>query len=102
MKLVKYKLVDGQIPSFATEGGYFSNSEDDTLICVMADDAEHPDSTTLLTLDELIERQLAIHAKHRFIKAPEPAIGMFGADYDIPMTDDEVKTAVADWVAARE
>jgi len=97
MKLVKYKLVDRQIPSFATDGGYCWNPDDDTMICILADDTEHPDSTTVLTLDELIERQLAIHTKHRFVKAPEPAFGKFGADYDIPMNEEEVRQSTTDW-----
>lgn len=101
MKLVKYELVDGEIPEFATDGGYHWNPDDDTLICVMADDAELPDSVTVLTPEELQERQLAIHANTPFRKAPEPAVGKFGADYDVLMSEDDVIADIESWIAER-
>ena len=83
-----------KIPDFVTDGGYWGNPDDHTLIGSVPEGAEYyvPDSVIILTPAELEERQLAIHAKYP----------MRNLEEDRVLTNDEVKTAVADWVAARE
>ena len=83
-----------KIPDFVTDGGYWGNPDDHTLIGTVPEGAEYyvPDTVITYTLAELQTRQLAIHAKYP----------MRNLEEDRVLTNDEVKTAVADWVAARE
>ena len=83
-----------KIPDFVTDGGYWGNPDDHTLIGSVPEGAEYyvPDSVIILTPAGLEERQLAIHAKYP----------MRNLEEDRVLTNDEVKTAVADWVSARE
>ena len=83
-----------KIPDFVTDGGYWGNPDDHTLIGSVPEGAEYyvPDTVITYTLAELQTRQLAIHAKYP----------MRNLEEDRVLTNDEVKTAVADWVAARE
>tara|TARA_Y100000310_G_scaffold323523_1_gene383943 strand:- start:46 stop:345 length:300 start_codon:yes stop_codon:yes gene_type:complete len=97
--IIEYKLhpvsINGRktmkIPDFVTDGGYWGNPDDHTLIGSIPDSAEYyvPDSVVVLTPTELGERQLAIHAKYP-IKID-----------DRVLADDEIKTMIADWVSAR-
>ena len=82
-----------KIPDFVTDGGYWGNPDDHTLIGSVPEGAEYyvPDTVITYTLAELQTRQLAIHAKYP----------MRHHD-DRVLTEEEVKTAVADWVSARE
>ena len=83
-----------KIPDFVTDGGYWGNPDDHTLIGSAPEGAEYyiPDTVITYTLAELQTRQLAIHAKYP----------MRNLEEDRVLTNDEVKTAVADWVSARE
>ena len=83
-----------KIPDFVTDGGYWGNPDDHTLIGSVPEGAEYyvPDTVITYTLAELQTRQLAIHAKYP----------MRNLEEDRVLTNDEVKTAVADWVSARE
>ena len=99
MTIIEYKLHPiprggMKIPDFVTDGGYWSNPDDHTLIGTVPDGAEYyvPDTVTTYTLAELQARQLAIHAKYP----------MRNLEEDRVLTDDEVNQVVADWVAARE
>ena len=83
-----------KIPDFVTDGGYWGNPDDHTLIGSVPEGAEYyvPDSVIILTPAELEERQLAIHAKYP----------MRHHDEDRVLTNDEVNAEVAAWVSARE
>ncbi len=100
MTIIEYKLHPHnggmKIPDFVTDGGYWPNPDDFTLIGTVPDGVEYyvPDSVVTYTLAELQARQRDIHAKYPMKAKPEP-----DADY---MTDEEVNQDVADWVAARE
>ena len=85
-----------KIPDFVTDGGYWGNPDDHTLIGSVPEGAEYyvPDTVITYTLAELQTRQRAIHAKY-----PMKVGGNIDAD---DMTDEQVNQAVADWVAARE
>jgi hypothetical protein len=82
-----------KIPDFVTDGGHWGNPDDHTLIGSVPEGAEYyvPDTVITYTLAELQTRQLAIHAKYP----------MRNLEEDRVLTEEEVKTAVADWVSAR-
>ena len=96
--IVEYKLhltPEGiTTPNFIRDGGHWYNPDDHTYIGIVPSNAEYyiPDTLVILTTSELEARQLAIHAKYPF--------KMLDSSED--MTDDEVKTAITDWFAARE
>ena len=98
MTIIEYKLHpshDGmKVPNFVTDGGYWQNRDDYTLIGTVPDGVEYyvPDTVVTLTLAELQARQRAIHAKYPMQKEPE---------FTENMTDDEVDAMVKAWVDAR-
>ena len=75
-------------------GGGFHNPDDFTLVGIIKDDVEYyvPDTLTILTLEELQARQLAIHAKYP----------MKDDTSKETLSDEEVNQVVADWVNERE
>ena len=105
MRIIEYKLhpmpsggrphKSMKIPDFVTDGGYWKNPDDFTLIGTVPDGVEYyiPDTLTTYTLAELQARQRAIHAKY-----PMTVDGEFDGD---EMTDDEVNAVVKTWVDAR-
>ena len=100
MTIIEYKLhpiPQGgmKIPDFVTDGGYWGNPDDHTLIGTVPEGVEYyvPDTVTTYTLAELQARQRAIHAIYPMKVGPEP-------DSD-DMTDDQVDAAVKAWVDAR-
>ena len=99
MTIIEYKLHPiprggMKIPDFVTDGGYWQNPDDFTLIGTVPSGVEYyvPDTVTTYTLAELQARQRAIHAKYPMKKEP---------DRDENMTDDEVNAAIKAWVDAR-
>ena len=104
MTIIEYKLHPMpsrgrkvmKIPDFVTDGGYWRNPDDFTLIGIVPSGVEYyvPDTVTTHTLAELQARQRAIHAKYPMkVDARE-------ADGD-DMNDDQVNAAVKKWVDAR-
>ena len=101
MVIVEYKL-DPQdkprsfnpktIPSFITDGGYWQNPDGSEKMIGIGSDGDIPDTMVAYTLEELLERQLAIHAKNPMRK---------GSSLDGNMTTDEVIAAVKAWVDER-
>ena len=99
MTIIEYKLHPiprggMKIPDFVTDGGYWGNPDDHTLIGTVPDGVEYyvPDTVTTYTLAELQARQRAIHAKYPM------KVGLPDSD---DMTNDEVDAAVKAWVDAR-
>ena len=103
MTIVEYKL-DPQdkprsyhpktIPSYITDGGYWFNPDgSEKMIGVQAEGSTLPDTATVLTLEELKERMLAIHAEYPMKKNPQ--------NDEEEMNDDEVNAIVKEWVDAR-
>ena len=99
MTIIEYKLHPiprggMKIPDFVTDGGYWHNPDDFTLIGTVPSGVEYyvPDTVTTYTLAELQARQRAIHAKYPMKKEP---------DRDENMTDDEVNAAIEAWVDER-
>ena len=83
-------------PSFITNGGHWYN--DDKMISVEPDtDPEYyvPETVKVFTVDELKARQVAVHAV-----TPYKVVGADGMPTEVDMSDAEVETMVADWVAA--
>ena len=82
------------VPSYITDGGYWMNPDgSEKLIGMQVEGSTLPDTATILTLEELQERQLAIHAKY-----PMKVGGEIDAD---DMNDDQVNAAIEAWVDAR-
>ena len=99
MTIIEYKLHPiprggMKIPDFVTDGGYWGNPDDFTLIGTVPDGVEYyvPDTVTTYTLAELQARQRAIHAKYPM------KVGLPDSD---DMTNDEVDAAIKAWVDAR-
>ena len=99
MTIIEYKLHPvprggRKIPEFVTDGGYWQNLDDFTLIGTVPSGVEYyvPDTVTTYTLAELQARQRAIHTKY-----PMKKDGVNSDD----MTDDEVNAAIKEWVDAR-
>tara|TARA_Y100001951_G_C11259899_1_gene251853 strand:+ start:828 stop:1163 length:336 start_codon:yes stop_codon:yes gene_type:complete len=87
-----------KIPDFVTDGGYWINPDDHTLIGTVPDDIEYyvPDTVVILTPSELEARQLAIHAKHPMKKGSPTPDGELEE-----MTEAEIKAEIQSWVAER-
>ena len=100
MTIIEYKLHPiprggMKIPDFVTDGGYWQNPDDFTLIGTVPSGVEYyvPDTVTTYTLAELQARQRAIHAKYPMIVG-----GEIDAD---DMNDDQVNAAIEAWFDAR-
>jgi len=83
-------------PSFITNGGHWWN--DSKMIGVEPDTAEYyvPTTVNVLTVAELKARQVAVHAV-----TPYKVMDAKGMPTAADMSDAQVETMVADWVAAQ-
>jgi hypothetical protein len=83
-------------PTFITNGGHWWN--DDRMISVEPDTTEYyvPETVKVFTVAELKARQVAVHAV-----TPYKVIGADGMPTEVDMSNAEVETMVADWVAAQ-
>ena len=108
VKFVEYKMhkcSEGmKTPYFIDDGGHFHNKEDYTIIGTVKDDPEYyiPDTIIYLTLEQLQERQLKIHAKEPMARAGSGILSRLNPHKPSVMTDEEVNQVVADWVNERE
>ena len=83
-------------PNFISNGGHWHNN--DRMISVEPDtDPEYyvPDTVKVFTVAELKARQVAVHAV-----TPYKVMGADGMPTEVDMSNAEVETMVADWVAA--
>ena len=83
-------------PNFISNGGHWHNN--DRMISVEPDtDPEYyvPDTVKVFTVAELKARQVAVHAV-----TPYKVVGADGMPTEVDMSNAEVETMVADWVAA--
>lgn len=104
MRILEYKLhapLNGEgmsTPPFITNGGYFYNRTDHTIIAGEPDVTEYyiPDSVTVYTVAELKARQLAMHAETPFTKWTTRMEHEPGATE--PLTNAEVELSVDSWV----
>ena len=83
-------------PTFITNGGHWYN--DNKMIGVEPDTTEYyvPETVKVFTVAELKARQVAVHAV-----TPYKVIGADGMPTEVDMSNAEVETMVADWVAAQ-
>ena len=85
-------------PEWVEDGGYFNDPATHTMVGWSPDEADReyyvPDTVTTMTEAELKTKLLAMHATTKFQKRDAD-----GKDSD--MTNAEVNTMAADWVAAR-
>ena len=83
-------------PTFITNGGHWWN--DDKMISVEPDSTEYyvPETVDVLTVADLKARQVAVHANY-----PYKVMDAEGKPTEVDMSDAEVETMVADWVAAQ-
>ena len=86
------------IPSWITDGGYWLNYDGSEAMIGVGSEGSIPDGVKTFTLEELIARQLAIHAKYPF------KMHWKGGDNPVPevWTDDEVEVAIREWWAERD
>jgi hypothetical protein len=98
MRILEYLLESGRCPSWVEDGGYFKNPADSTMIGATRDNPgwELPSTATILTAQQLEDRQVAIHNITPMIKHPDEPGGDFRE-----MTEAEVRTAVQNWIAER-
>ena len=70
MTIIEYTLEDtpegGKRPSFVTDGGYWLNYDGSEAMIGVGLEGSIPEGVKTFTLDELVERQLAIHATYPF------------------------------------
>ena len=99
MTIIEYKLhpiPQGgmKVPDFVTDGGYWNNPDDFTLIGTVPDGAEYyvPETVTTYTLAELQARQRAIHAIYPMKISPND---------DTEMNDTQVNATIKAWVDDR-
>ena len=99
MTIIEYKLhpiPQGgmKVPDFVTDGGYWNNPDDFTLIGTVPDGVEYyvPETVTTYTLAELQARQRAIHAIYPMKVSPND---------DTEMNDTQVDAAIKAWVDDR-
>lgn len=99
MAVAEYMLVMNsngrmEIPGFIGDRGHWYNPADNTYIGWIDDTREFyvPDTIVTLTKEELVQRQLTMHATTPMIK-PD---GEPGAD-PVQMTDEEVRASVEAW-----
>lgn len=99
MILVEYKLHKvsknaKQAPQFIVDGGYYPSPLDKTMVGLVEDEADRdyyiPDTIAILTKEEFVARQLAIHAV-----VPMVSIGDDMNETD--MTDAEVTATIGSW-----
>ena len=90
MIIVEYD--QSNLPLYMTDGGYWTNPDNEKMIGVGIEGSV-PDDATTLTLEELQARERAIHAKYPREKA-------FPLEPDV-LTDDEINAVIKDWVDAR-
>jgi len=83
-------------PTFITNGGHWYS--DDKMISIEPDSTEYyiPETVKTFTVAELKARQVAIHAV-----TPYKVIDAEGKPTEVDMTNAQVETMVADWVAAQ-
>jgi len=83
-------------PNFISNGGHWYN--DNKMIGVEPDTTEYyvPETVNVLDVAGLKARQVAIHAV-----TPYKVMGADGMPTAVDMSDAEVETMVADWVAAQ-
>ena len=83
-------------PTFITNGGHWHN--DNKMIGVEPDTTEYyvPETVKVFTVAELKARQVAIHAV-----TPYKVMDADGQPTEVDMSNAEVETMVADWVAAQ-
>jgi hypothetical protein len=88
MAIIRYTLDGGTAPSYISNGGYFKNPSDDSLIGIGSGGG------TEMNQSELITYVLSIHASNLFEKNVGDPITRAN------MTDAEVTTLVNVWCAA--
>lgn len=83
-------------PTFITNGGHWWN--DSKMISVEPDTTEYyvPTTVNVLTVTQLKARQVAVHAV-----TPYKVMGANGMPTEVDMSDAQVETMVAEWVAAQ-
>jgi|TARA_Y100000310_G_scaffold154646_1_gene154161 hypothetical protein len=76
------------IPDFVSDGGYFMSPDGSEKLIGVGVEGKIPDNTETFNLQQLQERQVAIHAQYP-MREKEP-------DGDV-LTNEEVNAVVEDW-----
>ena len=98
MTVVEYTLTGGgRTPDWISDGGYWSNPEDQKMIGVGVE-GSIPDSIETFTLAELQARQRTIQVNYPLQKSE--SVSSVKQDSD-NMVDDEVNDVIKEWWDAR-
>ena len=89
------------VPSFITDGGYWFNPDGSEKMIGVGSEGDVPNTMVVYTLEELKERQLAIHAEHPMKQAPPFDVDEEGELAPRDLSVDEVNAAVEAWWDAR-
>ena len=90
MAVIRYSLDSGSIPSYISDGGYFLNRADDTMIGVGSGGG-----TVIDGQSDLVTYVLSIHANYPIKKSDD-------LSNISNMTNAEVTTLVNDWCTNRD
>ena len=89
------------VPSFITDGGYWLLPDGSEKMIGVGSEGDVPDTMVAYTLEELQERQLAIHAEHPMKQNPPFDVDEDGELAPRVLSVDEVKATVKAWWDAR-
>ena len=90
MAVIKYTLDSSTTPAYITDGGYFRNPSDDTLIGIGSGGG------TELTKAEVITRQKTLSNKYMEFNDEEEIISTLR-----DMTDAEIESKINNWYTAK-
>ena len=111
MAVIEYKLhIAGHRggatqPLWVREPGHYHNPDDKTMVGWVVDNADYyvPDTITTLTKEDLVQRQLGIHANHPErlstgeLHEADPAVQAQDSENWRDKTEAEVQAAVEEW-----
>ena len=89
MAVIRYSLDSGSVPSYISDGGYFKNRADNTMIGIGSGGG-----TTIASKADLNTYVLSLHASNTYTKV-DTAANLSD------MTNAEVTTLVNNWCTAR-
>ena len=104
MAVVEYMLhrVDGSnrrdVPGFIGDRGYWMSPFDSSFIGWVDDTTDYyvPDTIVRLTKQQLIDRQLLIHATYPMVEPVAPGVGEPGTQ-GRTLSNEEVTAMISDW-----
>ena len=91
MAVIRYSLDSGSVPSYISDGGYFKNRADNTMIGIGSGGG-----TTIASKADLITHVLSVHSSYPFKSCPD-----WTTETPSTLNTSEVTTLVNNWCTAR-